>query len=112
MGDSDAGESAQTLDRGLAGVEQASRAATLLALMIDPSAAPPPSSAAGAYAQDVLDILRAHARRIGVSVESKLDISSLSAGNIAPASTADALVAGLATLERSRQATRDVRTTE
>ena len=95
-------ESVHMLGRGLAGVEQASRAATLLALMVDPTAAPP-KSAAGPFAQDVLDILRAHARRIGLSVDSEFDmpsVAALTATDITPTATAEALLAGLATLDR------------
>ena len=88
------------LERGLAGVEQASRAATLLALLLDPTALPPASST-GPYAQDVVEILRAHARRMGSGVDPEFDISSLSEDDRTPAATAEALLAGLAELQRT-----------
>ena len=101
-GNADAG-SANTLDRGLAGVEQASRAATLLALIVDPTATSPPSTAAAPFAQDVAEILRAHARRIGSRIESEFDVASLTATDIGPAAIADALLAGFAALDRQSQ---------
>jgi hypothetical protein len=105
----DGSESADTLNRGVAGVEQASRAATLLALIIDPTMAPPPTPA-GAYAQDVADILRAHARRVGCNVESAFDMSSLAPSDITPAATAAALLSGLATLDREQPAASEAKT--
>ena len=96
----DGADSEQVLGRGLAGVEQAARAATLLAIVVDSTTAPP-KSAAGPYAQDVVDILRAYARRIGSSAESELDVSSLASKDMTPAAAADALLAGLATLDRA-----------
>jgi len=72
-GDSAVDDCGQTLERGRAGVEQASRAATLLALMLDPDAAAPSSSSRDPYAQDVAEILRAHARRIGCDAASDPD---------------------------------------
>ena len=94
----DDGGSERTLDRGVAGVEQAARAATLLALIIDPSATRPPSEI-GPYAQDVVEILRGHARRAGSTVDPVIATSSLSDGDT-PAAAVEALLAGLATLER------------
>ena len=93
-------ESEHMLDRGLAGVAQASRAATLLALMVDPTAAPP-ASAARPYAQDVVDILRAHARRTGTSLETDFDLTPLAGNDITPTATVEALLAGLAALDRA-----------
>lgn len=89
--------SAQTLDRGLAGVEQAARAATVLALLVDPTATPTASST-GPYAEDVVDILRAHARRNGLAVEEQTDIGSMINAGITPLEAAEALLAGLAPL--------------
>ena len=98
------GGSPSTLDRGLAGVEQASRAATLLALMVDPTAKPP-ASPPGPYAKDVIEILRAHARRIGCGVDSDLNMSTLEKDST-PAATAEALLVGLAALQRAAPANR------
>jgi hypothetical protein len=88
------------LHRGLTGVEQASRAATLLALMVDPTTAPSASST-GLYAQDVVEILRAHAHRSGSSVDPELDVSPFPENDSTPAASVEALLAGLATLQRS-----------
>ena len=99
-------DSAQMLERGLAGVEQASRAGTLLALMLDPTAAVP-ASTRGPYAQDVAEMLRAHAQRIGCETDAHLDIASLAEKEATPAATVEALLTalltGLAALESRRR---------
>ena len=74
---------------------------TLLALIIDPSATRPPSEI-GPYAQDVVEILRGHARRTGSTVDPVIARSSLPDGDT-PAAAVEALLAGLATLERGAE---------
>ena len=88
----------RTLARGIAGVEQASRAATLLAWIIDP-ATTRPVSAIGPYADDVVDILRGHARRIGATVDAA--VSAIPETCTTPAATAEALLSGFIALERA-----------
>jgi len=114
-GDSAVDDCGQTLERGRAGVEQASRAATLLSLMLDPDAAAP-SSARDPYAQDIAEILRAHARRIGCDAASDPDVASLNGMDTARADTVEALLTallnGLGALEsRRRSASEPQRTT-
>ena len=115
-GDSAVDDCGQTFERGRAGVEQASRAATLLALMLDPDAAAPSSSSRDPYAQDVAEILRAHARRIGCDAASDPDVASLNGMDTARAATVEALLTallnGLGALEsRRRSASEPQRTT-
>ena len=100
-GDDADAESRQLFARGLIGVGQASRAVTLLELMLDPAMAPL-ATTPGPYAQDVADILRAHARRSGSGLPADIDLSALGGADVTPAATAEALLAGLATLERSK----------
>ena len=110
-GDDDGDNSAQVLKRGLAGVEQASRAGTLLALMLDPTAAVP-ASTRGPYAEDVAEILRAHARRLGCEAEADLNVVSLAESDPTPAAPVeallDALLTGLAALESRRRTASEV----
>ena len=105
-GDSAGDDSGQMLERGLAGVEQASRAATLLSLMLDPDAAAP-SSARDPYAQDIAEILRAHARRIGCEAAADPDVASLNGTDATGAGTVEALLTtlltGLGALESRRR---------
>jgi hypothetical protein len=109
-GDNDGDDCGQMLARGLAGVEQASRAGTLLALMLDPTAAVP-ASTRGPYAQDVAEILRAHARRIGCEADGD-DIASLAETGTTQAATVEALLAalltGLAALESRHRSASEV----
>jgi len=109
--DNAADDCAQTLERGLAGVEQASRAATLLSLMLDPSAVAPASSR-GPYAQDVADILRAHARRVGCEADADRHIASLAGNGATPADTVEtlliAMLTGLGALESRRRSVSEI----
>jgi hypothetical protein len=88
----------------VAGVEQASRAATLLAWIVDP-ATTRPVSAIGPYADDVVDILRGHARRIGAIADAAL--SSIPENCTTPDATAEALLSGFIALERASTLSRD-----
>jgi len=110
-GDSAVDDSGQTLERGLAGVEQASRAATLLSLMLDPSAVAP-ATARDRYAEDVAEILRAHARRVGCEADADRHIASLTDKATTPADTVaallTALLTGLGALESRRRSVSDV----
>jgi hypothetical protein len=109
--DSAGKDSAHILERGLAGVEQASRAGTLLALMLDPTAAVP-ASTRGPYARDVAEILRAHASRIGCEAHAYRHVASLAETDSTTAATVEALLTtlltGLAALESRRRSASEV----
>jgi hypothetical protein len=79
--------------------------------MLDPTAAAP-ASTRGPYAQDVAEILRAHARRVGCEADAHLDIASLTEKDTTPAATVDALLsallAGLTALESRRRSGSEV----
>ena len=85
-----------TLRRGLAAIAQASRAAALIAYLAQGRSAP--NDPEGAYANDVGEILREHARSIGATLPSA---PAADAGGGA-AQAAEALVAGLARLTSKR----------
>jgi hypothetical protein len=79
--------------------------------MLDPTAAVP-ASTRGPYAQDIAEILRAHACRIGCEADDELDIASLAENDSTTAATVEglltALLAGLSALESRRHTASEV----
>jgi hypothetical protein len=90
----DAEASRSVLRTGRAAVAQASRAATLLAHLVDSRW--PPAEADALYAEDVREILAEHARSKGRALRSDFGVTPTAS----PAEATAALVAELARMER------------